>query len=185
MQNSSDPLLPLIQKVAAGDNGAVRLLYDQTSSKLFGVILRILKRQDVAEEVCQDVYITIWEKASQFNSGEGRVISWMTTIARNRAIDVLRSREEKMTSQVIDCDFNDEMASALALQTANEVETADRMSLAKCLDEIEQKSRECVLLAYQYGLSRDELAERYDVPSGTVKTWLRRALLSLKSCLER
>ncbi len=185
MNDLSDPLLRLLEKIASEDQGAVRQLYDLTSSKLFGVILRILKRHDIAEEVCQDVYITIWEQAKNYDSSKGRAISWMTAIARNRAIDVLRSREEKIVRSAVDGDFSDEMVSSLAQFSGGAPDLVENITLNVCLGEIEQTPRECVLLAYQYGLSRDELATRYDVPTSTVKTWIRRALISLKTCLER
>lgn len=184
MTDHSDPLASLIRETASGDRQAFQRLYEKTSSKLFGIILRILKRQDIAEDVLQDVYILVWKRADSFNPTQGRTISWMTAIARNRAIDVLRSGEEKIVKLSIvgeDAELND----ALTAVSIPEIDPSDRMTLKVCLDEIEQKSRECVILAYQYGLSRDELATHYDVPSGTVKTWIRRALIGLRNCLER
>lgn len=190
MTDEPDFLLPLMKKTANGDREAFHKLYEQSSAKLFGVLLRILKQEVLAEDVCQEVYLTIWKKASQYDPTLGRVMSWMIAIARNKAIDVIRRADEKMLAQkATGGDVGDQLdlmalhgEGGIAFQMNN---TVERLALESCLDEIEQKSRECVLLAYHYGLSRDELAERYSVPTGTIKTWLRRALLRLKDCLER
>ena len=184
MTDQPDQLQSLMEKTANGDRGAFRLLYEASSAKLFGVLLRILKEQALAEEVAQEVYLTIWQKARSFNANEGRVMSWMIAIARNRAIDVLRSADQKMLAQKVSPDQTDAIGKAEGL-TLKMPDVVEHMALETCLEEIEQRSRECVLLAYHYGLSRDELAARYQVPSGTVKSWLRRALTRLKDCLER
>lgn len=186
--DDSDPLKLLIIETATGDRDAFRLLYEKSSAKLFGTLIRILKREELARDVLQEVYISIWQRASSFDPEHGRAMSWMIAIARNRAIDVLRRADERAVTYSIDDDMQ---GAALAVldeklsEQRSSMEPSERMTLEYCLSEIEPKSRECVLLAYQYGYSRDELASKYDVPSGTVKSWLRRALGKLKECLER
>lgn len=185
MSEVNDPLLPLLLETASGEKDAFRLLYDASSAKLFGVLLRILKRQDLAEDVLQEVYLTIWHKAELYNPTMGRPISWMVAIARNKAIDLLRQAEEKTVQLSLSDQNGDDLSRMLVEQSSLALDPPERMTLAHCLEEVEPKSRECVLLAYQYGLSRDELSERFNVPSSTIKSWLRRALIGLKQCLER
>ena len=183
--SSNDPLLRLLQETASNDRDAFRLLYDSSSAKLFGVILRIVKRQDLAEEILQEVYLIIWNKANSYNPSLGRPLSWMMTIARNKALDTLRGLEAK--SQTFEYSESDDapIQSALLAVIPETLDTTDRMSLQNCLDEATEQARESVLLAYIHGFSRDELAARYCVPVNTIKTWLRRALIDLKNCLER
>ena len=184
MDQIEDGLLPLIEKTAAGDREAFCALYQRSSAKLFGVILRILKQEDLAEDVLKEVYVTIWEKAALYRSEQGRVMSWMIAIARNKAIDVRRRTDEKMFATKGD-DRQMQAALDLTVQNLQAGQLEQRLTLEHCLNEIEKKSRDCVVLAYHYGCSRDELAQRYDVPQNTIKTWLRRALMRLKECLER
>ena len=183
--SSNDPLLRLLQETASNDRDAFRLLYDSSSAKLFGVILSIVKRQDLAEEILQEVYLTIWNKANTYNPSLGRPLSWMMTIARNKALDTLRGLEAK--SQTLDYSESDDahIQSALLAIKPETLDVSDSMTLQSCLDEATEKARESVLLAYVHGFSREELAVRYSVPVNTIKTWLRRALVDLKNCLER
>lgn len=184
----NDPLALLICETATGDRNAFRMLYEKSSSKLFGTLLRILKREDLAQDVLQEVYVAIWQRAGSFESDKGRAMTWMITIARNRAIDVLRRSEERVTKLSVDDEYSpgalSEMEAQLWADNAG-LEPVETMTLETCLSEIEEKARSCVLLAYHYGYSREELASKYDVPSGTMKSWLRRALQRLKDCLER
>ena len=188
MSEDNDPLALLLVETAAGDRSAFRVLYEKSSAKLFGTLLRILKRDDLAQDVLQEVYVTIWQRASKFDGDKGRAMTWMITITRNKAIDVLRRQEERVSKVSID----DERTPAGTAEVEAELfyERAglapdQSISLETCLSEIEETSRDCVLLAYQYGYSREELAAKYEVPSGTIKSWLRRALQRLKECLER
>ena len=187
---SNDPLLRLLQETASGDRDAFRLLYDASSAKLFGVLLRILKRQDLAEEVLQDVYLLIWTKANLYNPSKGRPLSWMCAIARNRALDALRTMEEKVQKQEFNEGEDEPLTSTLhglspSLSTGSDQKGVEKLALEACLNEASEQSRDCVLLAYVHGYSREELASRYSVPVNTIKTWLRRALIDLKNCLER
>jgi RNA polymerase sigma-70 factor (ECF subfamily) len=184
----NDPLAILIRSTAEGDRSAFQSLYQKSSAKLFGTLLRILKRDELAEEVLQEVYVVIWQRAGQFESGKGRAMTWMITIARHKAIDLLRRQEE----QVAKVSLDDDGAPATALEIETQLwdqsaglSPASAMTLETCLSELEPKARDCVRLAYQYGYSREELAAKHEVPSGTLKSWLRRALKRLKDCLEQ
>ncbi len=168
--------------VATGgeDRGAFRTLYDLTSAKLFGVCLRICGDRQAAEDVLSDVYLTIWKRAGAFEPGRASPISWLATIARNRAIDWRRSSGRAPPARVEEiADFADERASAedtmLGDERANQ--------LHSCLDQLEQRQRDAIRTAFFDGLTYAELAERDKVPLGTMKSWVRRGLLRLKDCL--
>ncbi|MGI9384669.1 MAG: sigma-70 family RNA polymerase sigma factor [Methyloligellaceae bacterium] len=182
MSSSPDALNALIAATASGDQAAFRRLYDATASKLLGVLIRILKRRDLAEEVLQEVFLRIWQRAETYDARQGAPFAWMVTIARNRAIDVTRKRVESALGEGDD----DVRLVEQSLRVASDMpDVADRESLRACLEELQPRQRECVILAYCYGYTREELAEKYDVPTGTLKTWVRRALLALRACLER
>ena len=172
----------LLAATANGDRDAFRQLYDNSSAKLFGVILRILKNKDKAEDVLQDVFLKIWQKAGGYNPSLGKPITWMATIARNRSIDIIRaSRPEQTLSEPGD----EEEIFRLGGQEAENMDLAELETLRLCLGEMKDDDRNYVLLAYYEGYSREELAERFSSPVGTIKTRLRRGLMALRACLER
>lgn len=177
MSQADDPLLPLMAKTAAGDRAAFQRLYDETSPKLFGVIRRILNDRAEAEEVLQEVYVRVWQSAHSFDATRGRPLGWMVALARYRAIDIIRrnaSRDARLTG--------DEPPSEQAA-AAHGIDLADAQALGLCLDALAAEQRECVTLAYCEGWSRDELAQRFDRPVGTIKSWLSRCLATLRHCL--
>jgi len=178
---SGETLEGLLTLTANGDRDAFKTLYDRSSAKLFGVVLRILKNRQKSEDVLQDVYLKIWQKAGSYDSVQGRPITWMATIARNRAIDIVRAtRPEHSVSEPGD----EEAIFQMGGQESSNVELGDLESLRFCLGEMKQDDRNYVLLAYYEGFSREELAERFSSPIGTIKTRLRRGLLALRTCLE-
>jgi RNA polymerase sigma-70 factor, ECF subfamily len=177
---SAQDLIQLLQRVARQDRAAFSDVYRATSSKLFGIILRILKRRDIADEVLQEVYVKIWERAADFDPKVASPITWMATIARNRALDeVRRKKPESLEDHPEFLDVASDEDSALTLVMRGQ----DGQRLTECLTKLEPDRRQMVLLAYCEGLSRDELAEKYGQPVNTVKTWLRRSLAQLKGCL--
>jgi RNA polymerase sigma-70 factor (ECF subfamily) len=172
-----------LNRVARGDCAALRLVYDATAAKLFGVCLRILNDRSEAEDVLQDVYLTVWRKAAAFDETRASPITWLVAIARNRAIDRARSAKPARRSEPIEAaaEVADPGPSAAELlETAQE---HDR--LKSCLDEIEQRQSLAIKAAFMGGLTYEDLAERSGVPLGTVKSWIRRGLAKLKECLER
>ncbi len=176
-------LAELLRRVALQDRAAFSLLYDATASKLYGTILRIVKRRDVADDVLQDVYVRIWERAVAFELGKGSPIAWMGAIARNRSFDELRRKTLPMVDpddvEVENIESGDLHPLAVLEQTE------DLRRLSQCLDKLDAERREIVLLAYRDGFSREELGQRFAQPTGTIKTWLRRSLIQLNACLER
>lgn len=167
-------------RVARQDRAAFADLYRATSAKLYGIILRILRRRDIADEVLQEVYVKIWDRAADFDPKIASPITWMCTIARNRALDeVRRKKPDSIEDHPEFLDVPSDEESALARVMRSE----DGQRLADCLKRLEADRRHMVVLAYCDGLSRDELAEKYGQPVNTIKTWLRRALAELKGCL--
>ena len=167
-------------RVARKDRAAFTDVYRATSAKLYGIVLRILHRRDLADEVLQEVYVKIWDRAGDFNPQMASPISWMAAIARNRALDeVRRKRPDSIEDhpELLDAASDEETALARVMRGE------DGKRLADCLTRLEPDRRQLVVLAYCEGLSRDELAGRFGQPVNTVKTWLRRSLAQLKGCL--
>ena len=172
----------LVARCAAGDAAALKLLYQNTAAQLFGVLKRILLRADLAEEALQDVYVSIWRNAKEYRASKGAVFTWMTSIARYRAIDIKRSRSHEVSFadpvEYVreDLDVAADLANVAALH-------ADVERLKRCLAQLGLMQRNAVCLAYMNGLTHDEVATALGSPLGTVKSWVRRGLESLKGCL--
>jgi RNA polymerase sigma-70 factor (ECF subfamily) len=179
---STDPLADLLPRIASGDRAALRQLYQATSPKLFAVCLRILSNRDESEDVLQEVYLTIWRKADRFDAGRASTMTWISTIARNRAIDRLRARGPLAYAEPVDeLEIEDRAPRAEALLEAAQ----DRAALAACLSELDERTQRVIRTAFFEGVTYEALALQMDTPLGTVKSWIRRGLLKLKGCLER
>ena len=181
--NTVETLDTLLGAVAAGDQGAFQRLYNSTSGKLFGVIFRIVRRRDVAEEVLQDTYLAIWHHAGDYRAERGSPIAWMATIGRNRALN--RRRGERETVPLDDPNnipLSPDKSTAVGDLDWAEV-GADARKLRGCLENLEDGPRSCILLAMVEGYTHQELAKRLGSPLGTIKSWIRRGLASLKNCL--
>jgi len=170
-----------LARVAAGERAALRELYDRTSAKLFGICVRICADQQGAEDVLQDVYITIWNRAAGFDPERASPITWLATIARNRAIDWRRARQKIDTMLPIDA------ASAVAdgaIDAADRIDDARSTArLGACLETLDDRAGRAIREAYYGGFSYAELAARDAVPLGTMKSWIRRGLDRLRKCL--
>ena len=176
-------LVAAINRVGGGDRAALRLVYSETSAKLFGVCLRILGDRSEAEDVLQDVYLTVWRKAASFDEGVASPITWLVAIARNRSIDRLRSRASARANVPIEAaaDVPDGSLSPIERLEIGE----DRARLRDCLQELEERQSAAIRSAFLDGFTYEELAEKARVPLGTMKSWIRRGLLKLRTCLER
>ena len=177
-----DPLPPeielaqLLQRCAAHDSAAFRTLYDKTSPILFARLLRMLRRRSVAEEALQDVYVRIWERAAQYQAHRGRALAWMVTIARYCAIDLMR--RERMTL------VGDDALEQVSDQATAEPGDFDKPNnFDECIGLLPENTRRCLTLAFVEGRSHDEIARLTLNPLGSVKSWIRRGLISLKDCL--
>lgn len=180
LATAPDDLERLLSATAAGDRVAFRALYERTSAKLYGVVLRICRDPGIAQDVLQETFVKVWTRAVGYQPGEGKPITWLAAIARNAAIDSIRRRRDVVLGM-------DEQGRALIDDFDRAVETldpADAQALRGCLGGLEETQRNCIVLAYCEGFSREELAERFDRPVGTIKTWLHRGLASLKTCLD-
>jgi RNA polymerase sigma-70 factor (ECF subfamily) len=180
MLGSNRDLAEVLSRVALQDRGAFDILYRATSAKLYGIILKILARRSLADEILQDVYAKIWEKAADFDAARASPITWMATIARNRALDEIRRAKVVPIAELPDgFDMAEDIESSL-----ERLEQSDRLrSLLTCLSALDREKREVVLLAYYRGCSREALAQRYNRPAATIKTWLHRSLSQLRACL--
>ena len=172
-----------LNRVAAADRAALRLVYDMTAAKLFGICLRILNDRSGAEDVLQDVYMTVWQKAAAFDANRASPITWLVAIARNRAIDHARSRGPRRLNEAIEAADRVSDPSPLASERLETQQEHER--LKSCLDMIEQRQSLAIRAAFMGGFTYEELAERAGVPLGTMKSWIRRGLAKLKECLER
>lgn len=180
MLSTPSELQVLMSRVGAGDRQAFAVLYQATSAKLYGVVLRILKRRDIADEVVQETYVRIWNSASTFDPARASPITWMVTIARNRALDEVR-RAVPVSLDAAPEALEVADGNMLALERLEIA--SDLARLAACIDGLDPERRDIVKLAYLDGLSREELGLRFGHPEGTIKTWLRRSMQQLKACL--
>lgn len=179
----TDTIGELMARCALRDRQAFARLYSQTGAKLYAVALRILRRQDWAEEVLQESYVSIWNHIGEYSAQRSAPMTWMTAIVRNRALDWLRRPNLEQGSDdydlVVEAVADARPGPDAALQSGR-----DARALADCLDGLSADQRQSITLAYQHGLSHGELARHMQEPLGTVKTWIRRGLAKLKSCLE-
>jgi RNA polymerase sigma-70 factor (ECF subfamily) len=175
-------LATLLGRSALRDERAFADLYTLTSAKLFGVALRILRRQDWAEEVLQECYVNIWNHAGDYAAAKSAPLTWMTSIVRNRCLDWLRRPHAESTGEEYE----------IAVEAWEDgapgpldrlLEAGSAQALARCLEQLEARQRQSIALAFFHGLSHSELASHMKLPLGTVKTWVRRGLERLKGCL--
>ncbi|WP_417565750.1 sigma-70 family RNA polymerase sigma factor [Marinobacter sp.] len=178
---TTERVTELIHRVAKKDRQAFALLYQATAPKLLGTVVRILKDRGWAEDVLQDSYLKIWQKAEQFDYGKSSPITWLVSIARNSAIDELRKHPVGRTTT---SDELDEMAGRQATAQEQLEDQRAENQLNHCIDQLEKDRQDMVRLAYLNGWSREELASQFEQPVNTVKTWLHRALKQIKRCLE-
>lgn len=177
-----DELALALGRTAEGDRAAFRRVYEATSAKLLGVTLRILSDRQMAEDVLQDTYLTVWRKAESFDASRASPITWLVTIARNRAIDRLRSGAGFRKSTSIDEAFDvadDTPSPSQAAETGDDVRR-----LNDCLGQLDDRTGGAIRTAFLEGVTYDVLASRENVPLGTMKSWIRRGLIRLRTCLE-
>jgi RNA polymerase sigma factor (sigma-70 family) len=177
-----DELNRLLQHTGRNDQKAFAELYKRTSSKLFGVCLRMLRDRGEAEEVLQETYTAVWRRAASFDATRASAITWLVTLSRNKAIDRLRQRREVLLDDPNNLDVAADEESAPAADAEN---SQEYVRLQRCLDELEPQQQSSVREAFFTGATYNELAARCKVPLGTMKSWIRRALLQLRQCLDQ
>jgi RNA polymerase sigma-70 factor (ECF subfamily) len=176
-----DELRLLLRKVVSRDAAALKAVYERTSAKLYGICLGLLRDEGDAQDVLQEVYVTVWNKAPSYDPARASPITWLATLARNRAIDQLRRRRAPAASLDAALEVADDQASSLDVLEQAE----DAIRLHRCLDALEEKARTVIRAAFFEGATYPELAERDGIPLPTVKSWVRRGLRRLRKCLEQ
>ncbi len=182
----------LLARSALGDRAAFQRLYERTSGHLFAVVLRIQRDRALAEDLLQEIYVNVWRAAASFDASRSQPLTWLTSIARNRAIDSLRRAQTQPMLLSATPDDDDEGDGPDAVDHADEgpgpldllQRAGDARELHRCMDGLAPAQRQSVALAFYDGLSHTEVAEHLQQPLGTVKSWLRRALLALRGCLD-
>jgi RNA polymerase sigma factor (sigma-70 family) len=189
----SRELAGLLSRTALGDRAAFAQLYERTSGHLFAVLLRVQRDRALAEDLLQEVYVNVWRAAGGFDAMRSQPLTWLTSIARNRAIDSLRRTQTQpqllsTTREVDDDDDSPDAVERAPDDSPGPLDLLDRAcderQLHRCMDGLSASQRQSLALAFYDGLSHAEVAEHLCQPLGTVKSWLRRALQTLKQCLD-
>jgi RNA polymerase sigma-70 factor (ECF subfamily) len=182
----------LLARTGLGDRAAFAQLYARTSGHLYAVVLRIQRDRTLAEDLLQEIYVSVWKAAASFDAGRSQPLTWLTHIARNRAIDSLRRAQAQPRLESTTRDDDDERPDALEALASDAPGPLDLLGLASqkrqlaaCMERLSPAQRQSVALAFFDGLSHAEVADQLREPLGTVKSWVRRALATLRGCLDR
>lgn len=179
-----EQLIDWLAATARGDQQAFQQLYESTSSQLYALLLRILRNPERAQDALQDAYVRVWQKAGTYSPERGAPLTWLLSVARYRALDMLRRKRPEVTMP----EDPDMIARLLedehSLSPVEENENRQALDAVRaCLGTLQTQQRDSVLLSYYEGLTHQELSERMDAPLGTVKSWIRRGLMRLRDCL--
>ena len=179
-------LADLIHACAQGRQPAFQELYGLVSPQLFAILLRILKRKDLAEEALQDALLSVWRNARSYSAEKGAPMTWIVSICRYRALDILRSRRREVSLEPLLEEEGDEVEALGADAAADDglISKAEQRALEECLGRLNEGTRSSLRLAYFDGCTHEEIAATLKAPVGTVKSWVRRGLEGLKRCLE-
>ena len=181
----------LLGRSGLGDRAAFARLYELSSAHLFAVVLRIQRDRAQAEDLLQEIYVSVWKSAAGFDAARSQPLTWLTHIARNRAIDSLRRQQTQPRTESLSAADDDGPDPGDALPSASPGPldlldlASERRELAQCMGRLPPSQRQSVALAFFDGLSHAEVAAHLHEPLGTVKSWVRRALATLKGCLDR
>lgn len=176
----SHDFLHLLSATAQGDRLAFADLYRQTAGKLYAISLQMLRRRDLAEEAVQEAFVRIWHNAGDYQQEKGTVLTWMISIVRYRALDMLRATKSRRETG------DEGLEEALDEQSPEQelYEQRDRVRIDRCMDRLDEGPRQAIEMAYFRGLTHTEVCDQMETPLGTIKTWIRRGLERLKRCLE-
>jgi RNA polymerase sigma-70 factor, ECF subfamily len=180
-QHRADTLQDLIARCALRDQAAFVALYEATSANLFGVALRILKTRQRAEEVLQDGFVKIWQRAGDYDLNRGAPMTWMINIVRNQALDACRRADFRAQQNAIPLD--DSLPDHADGPAEEAIMNDELARLRRCLQLLGEEQRACLLLVHHEGYTPAEVARRKRLPLGTVKTWIRRGLIRLRECM--
>ena len=186
-ESPDSQLVLLLDRVALSDEKALRELYELTSSKLYGVAVRVVSNREWAEDVLQEAFITVWRIAGDYKATLSPPMAWLALVVRSRGLDFLRRRSSLRADHMQELD--DVISDTVAGDSPNPMDTAQAseqaLALHQCLSQLDNKQREVVSLAYMRDMSHGELSEQLKLPLGTVKTWIRRGLEQLRGCMAR
>lgn len=180
-------LQALLARVALQDRAALRALYDAAAGRLLAIALRLLDDRAAAEDVVQDTFVNVWQRAAQFPQLRTSPMAWLTTMVRHRAIDQLRRRRPETSLTWHDADGQEhqhDVADEAATPAERIEQSQDEGRLSRCMGRLGDEPRQALMLAYYEGLTHEQLAARLARPLGTVKAWVRRSLQQLRGCLE-
>ncbi|MDX1400987.1 MAG: sigma-70 family RNA polymerase sigma factor [Kiloniellales bacterium] len=166
----------LLVRVASGDRKAFRKLYDGTARAIYGAVLTMVRSSEMAREITQEVYVSVWQKAGLYNAKKGSPLAWMFTVARNRALDRLRAEGVRRMKPE---EAQEDPCAIIRASTAH----SEALQVRQVLERLQPDYRRALVLAYYYGYTHEELASQMGVPLGTAKSWVRRGLLQLRDGL--
>jgi RNA polymerase sigma-70 factor, ECF subfamily len=186
VSDASRELQAQLACVALGDRAAFERVYRATSAHLFGVALRILNRRDAAEEVLQEAFVSVWRQAGGYQAATSQPMTWLISIVRNKALDVLRSAAVRHETEFPTSEEGEQMEPADERPDALGLleQATDALGIRRCMESLDATQRQCLALAYYHGMSHTEVAGHINAPLGSVKAWVRRGLERLKKCLE-
>lgn len=172
----------LLERCAAHEQAALAALYERAGPQLLGILMRMLRNRALAEDALQDVFVRVWQQAAQFDARRGRALAWLVSIARNRAIDLQRAQRITVMLDAA------ELQGAEQLRIEGDAERTEygaaHRALDRCLQALAGAQRRCLVLAYQHGLTQEKIALSIGEPLGSVKSWVRRGLQSLRECMQ-
>ena len=190
--DSDQQLMELLFAVGQRDAAALRALYDRTAPRLFGLALKLVRQRELAQDVLQEAFLTIWRVANEYRGSLSPPMAWLGLIVRSRALDALRRRKaarEDVSDSLSDSDDGDSPIDHLESADPGPLEQTQASQAARalqgCLSMLEPRQREVLTMAYLRELSHGELAQQLKLPLGTVKTWIRRSLEQLRGCMGR
>jgi RNA polymerase sigma-70 factor, ECF subfamily len=182
----SDELDALLRQVARGDSAAFATVYDLTKTRVYGLVMRVLRDPGYSEETTQEIYLEVWRTASGYDSAKGSALAWLLTMAHRRAVDRVRAEEAGSRRE-----SRYGAASAVAASASAHDPVADsaiagdeRRRVTQCLEGLTDAQRQCIQLAYYEGLTYSEVSQRLAANLSTIKSRIRDALRGLRSCLD-
>jgi len=167
----------LVTLLKRRDNGSYNYLYEHYSGALYSVVLQIVQNESIAGDVLQEVFVNIWKKIESYDEVKGRLFTWMHNIARNAAIDMIRSKNYRNSNRSISLDSGTDNLQSTQLDI-------DNIGLRKLVDKLKPEQRSLIELAYFVGYTHAEIAEIEGIPLGTVKTRIRAALQQLRTFMK-
>lgn len=181
LQPSGD-LDALLRRVAHGDNAAFAAFYDQTRTRVYGLVVRVLRDTGYSEETTQEIYLEVWRSAAEFDSTKGSALAWLLTMTHRRAIDRVRSEQAGAQRESRYGVANLDPASDVVADSA--IAGDERRRVAQCLEGLTETQRQCIELAYYGGLTYAEVSQRLAANLSTIKSRMRDALRGLRNCLD-